>query len=128
MPTTCANCRAEVGDAAFCPQCGRAVLSPQSADQSERASASGDRGRSHRHRRAARCPLPVEPAPAASTPGPVRFPLYADELDVAAHSQPPAEHPGHDDPPRRSGSRHRRPTTTMTTTAAAGAVQPGCPG
>ena len=31
MTATCANCRAEVGDAAFCPHCGQAVLSPQSA-------------------------------------------------------------------------------------------------
>ena len=93
MTTTCANCRAEVGDAAFCPQCGRAVLSPQSADQSGRREPLTDTA----ERPAVR--VPVEPAPAASTPAPVRFPLYVDELDVAAHGQPPAEHTVHDEPP-----------------------------
>ena len=35
MPTTCATCRAEVGEAAACPRCGTVVLSPQSSNQSD---------------------------------------------------------------------------------------------
>jgi hypothetical protein len=119
MPTTtCANCRAEVGDAAFCPRCGRVVLSPQSADQSTDQSADESAGQGAdqpadeslgqatgvareeptdtAERPAAR--RSVEPAPAASTPGPARFPLYADDLDVAAHSRPRADHTGHEEP------------------------------
>ncbi len=87
MTTTCARCGAEVGDAAACPQCGQMVLSPQSAgdwrtDTAERVPVRG----------------PVEPAPAASTPGPPRFPMYADEAgeSVSAHVEPnlpPAPYP-----------------------------------
>jgi hypothetical protein len=94
MTTTCANCSADVGDAAFCPQCGRAVLSPQSVDQSPRAPREWPTDTAERP--AGR--MPVEPAPAASTPGPARFPLYADDLDVAGHSRPPAEHTAPDEP------------------------------
>jgi len=103
MTTTCANCRAEVGDAAFCPQCGRAVLSPQSVDPSldlplhRSAPAPRDSTTDTAERPAAR--VPVEPAPATTTPGPVRFPLYADDIDVAGHVKPPGEHTGPDDPP-----------------------------
>jgi hypothetical protein len=95
MTTTCASCRAEVGDAAYCPQCGRAVLSPQSVDPS--APARRDPVTDTAERPPVR--VPVEPAPAASMPAPVRFPLYADDLDVAAHTQPPGEHTRHDEPP-----------------------------
>jgi hypothetical protein len=104
MPTTCATCRAEVGDAAACPHCGTVVLSPQSTDQSTDHSTdqSGDQssyqldqqqgtdGRSDTSER--RPPrAPVAPAPAMTTPAPARYPLYADELDVVGHSSLPPE-------------------------------------
>ena len=92
MPTTCASCRAEVGDAAFCPQCGQAVLSPQSAGQTAPPPTRGDWRTDTAERAATRSP--VEPAPATTTPGPVRFPLYADELDVHGHTQGPTEDTG----------------------------------
>ena len=79
MTTTCANCRAEVGDAAYCPQCGQPVLSPQSAP---------DWRTDTTERPAVRAPF--EPPPAVTTPGPPRFPLYADQAgdSVEAHVDP----------------------------------------
>jgi hypothetical protein len=89
--TTCARCGAEVGDASACPQCGQKVLSPQSSDQSSDQSSSGwtpepPDWRTDTAERPAGRP-PEEPQPAASTPGPPRFPLYADEAEesVSAH-------------------------------------------
>ena len=73
MTTTCANCRAEVGDAAYCPQCGQPVLSPQSAP---------DWRTDTTERPAVRAPF--EPPPAVTTPGPPRFPLYADQATTPA--------------------------------------------
>ena len=87
MTVRCANCRAEVGDATTCPACGTPVLSPQSVEQSDWRTDTAERsvGRP-----------PVEPAPAASMPTAVRYPLYADELDVAADSgQPPQPPPAY---------------------------------
>ena len=68
MTTTCANCRAEVGDAAYCPQCGHAVLSPQSAPPPP--SGRPDWRTDTSERPATRAP--VEPPPAVVTPGPPR--------------------------------------------------------
>ncbi|MEO6509414.1 MAG: hypothetical protein ABIO16_00375 [Nocardioides sp.] len=94
--TTCARCGSEVGDAAACAQCGQRVLSPQSGGRSSdppEDTAVGDWRTETAERPAVR--LPVQPAPAASTPGPPRFPLYADELhadeaeeSVSAHVVP----------------------------------------
>ena len=90
MTTTCANCRAEVGDAAYCPECGQAVLSPQSSPSS------GGRPdwRTDTFERPAER-VPVEPPPAVITPGPPRFPLYADgtEDGVEPHVDPQAHRP-----------------------------------
>jgi hypothetical protein len=88
MTTTCANCRAEVGDAAYCPQCGHAVLSPQSAPPT--ASGRPDWRTDTSERPATRAP--VEPPPAVVTPGPPRYPLYADDTtdSVEAHVEPDA--------------------------------------
>jgi hypothetical protein len=90
--TTCAKCGADVGDAAACPQCGQVVLSPQSAEQ---------RLDDWRTGTAERPPVrpPIEPAPAGSMPGPPRFPLYADQLDVSTHGHQPRGHVGYDQPP-----------------------------
>jgi hypothetical protein len=87
MTTTCANCRAEVGDAAYCPICGHAVLSPQSAPASPR----GPDWRTDTSERPS-TRAPVEPAPAVVTPGPPRYPLYADATtdSVEAHVEPDA--------------------------------------
>ena len=92
MTTTCANCRAEVGDAAYCPQCGHAVLSPQSAPTTPSDGPDTDTS----ERPATRAP--VEPPPAVITPGPPRYPLYADDTtdSVEAHADarptpPPAD-------------------------------------
>ncbi len=103
MTTTCANCRAEVGDAAYCPQCGQPVLSPQSAP---------DWRTDTTERPAVRAPF--EPPPAVTTPGPPRFPLYADQAgdSVEAHVDPRSQEtpthptnfvddPDHDDDGRR---------------------------
>ena len=97
MTTTCASCGAEVGDAAACPQCGHAVLSPQSAPPPP--SVRPDWRTDTAERPAVRAP--VEPAPAVVTPGPPRFPLYADETadSVEAHvgpGRPPAPPPATD--------------------------------
>jgi hypothetical protein len=101
MPTTCATCRAEVGDAAACPRCGTVVLSPQSSDQSSDQSSNlyDDQARDPLTDTAERRPppAPVVPAPAAGTPAPARYPLYADDLDVVAHSGPPTEGNSYDD-------------------------------
>jgi hypothetical protein len=88
MTTTCANCRAEVGDAAYCPQCGHAVLSPQSAPPTP--SGRPDWRTDTSERPATRAP--VEPPPAVVTPGPPRYPLYADDTtdSVEAHVEPDA--------------------------------------
>ena len=88
MTTTCANCRAEVGDAAYCPQCGHAVLSPQSAPPTP--SGRPDWRTDTSERPATRAP--VEPPPAVITPGPPRYPLYADDTtdSVEAHVDPDA--------------------------------------
>ena len=75
MTTTCANCRAEVGDAAYCPQCGHAVLSPQSAPPTPGGRPDWRTDTSERPATRA----PVEPPPAVVTPGPPRYPLYADD-------------------------------------------------
>lgn len=99
--TTCAHCGAEVGDASSCPRCGRLVTAPLSApwrtDTAERPAVRDA----------------VEPAPAASMPGPARYPLYADEdaqtyAETAVHhpvSAPPAylppEGPSYDEPAER---------------------------
>jgi hypothetical protein len=88
MTTTCANCRAEVGDAAYCPQCGHAVLSPQSAPPTPG-------GRPDRRSDTSERPVtraPVEPPHAVTTPGPPRYPLYADDTtdSVEAHVDPDA--------------------------------------
>jgi hypothetical protein len=100
MTTTCAKCRAEVGDAEYCPRCGQAILSPQST------------GTDTAERPAVR--YPVVPAPAGSMPGPARFPMYADQLGEAAHAEPtrevtlPAPRPPHveddDDGPGRAAA------------------------
>ena len=71
MTTTCANCRAEVGDAAYCPQCGHAVLSPQSAPPDLRA-AEPDWRTDTSERPAARAP--VEPPPRRGHPGSAALP------------------------------------------------------
>ena len=86
MTSTCAHCGAELGDAEYCPQCGQAVLSPQSRQRPPE----GDDWRSDTAERPA-IRAPIEPAPAASTPGPPRFPLYADETtdDVSGHADTP---------------------------------------
>ena len=88
MTTTCANCRAEVGDAAHCPQCGHAVLSPQSSHPT--ATRRPDWRTDTSERPATRAP--VEPPPAVITPGPPRYPLYADDTtdSVEAHVDPDA--------------------------------------
>jgi len=88
MTTTCANCRAEVGDAAYCPQCGHAVLSPQSTPPPP--SGRPDWRTDTSERPATRAP--VEPPPAVVTPGPPRYPLYADDTtdSVEAHVDPEA--------------------------------------
>ena len=98
MPTTCASCRAEVGDAAFCPQCGQAVLSPQSAGQSAPPPTRGD-WRTRHGRTRSRPGVPSNPPRPTTTPGPVRFPLYADELDVHGHTHGPTEDTGYQDRP-----------------------------
>ena len=85
--TACARCGAELGDASACPQCGQKVLSPQSSDQSSSGPApEAPDWRTDTAERPA-VPPPVEPQPAATTPGPPRFPLYADEAEesVSAH-------------------------------------------
>ena len=113
MTTTCANCRAEVGDAAYCPECGQQVLSPQSAPD----------WRTDTTERPAVRP-PFEPPPAVTTPGPPRFPLYADQAgdSVEAHVDPRST--------RRPLRRTRRTswTTRTTTTPGTAARWPGCPG
>lgn len=88
MTTTCANCRAEVGDAAHCPQCGHVVLSPQSSHPT--ATRRPDWRTDTSERPATRAP--VEPPPAVITPGPPRYPLYADDTtdSVEAHVDPDA--------------------------------------
>src|SRR4051812_43044535 len=88
MITTCANCRAEVGDAAYCLQCGHAVLSPQVTRPTPNDGPDGRTDTSERP--AARAP--VEPPPAVVTPGPPRYPLYADDTadSVQAHVEPHA--------------------------------------
>jgi len=92
--TTCARCRAEVGDAPYCPRCGQAVLSPQgphtdeptgqdpSTEEPEASSENDEEGdwRTNTLERPA-VRAPVEPAPAQSTPTSARYPLFADELD-----------------------------------------------
>jgi hypothetical protein len=93
--TTCARCRAEVGDAPYCPRCGQAVLSPQGAhaDTStteaspEEPGTSGEQGdwRTDTLERPA-VRAPVEPIPAESTPTPARYPLFADEVDAPDES------------------------------------------
>ncbi len=90
MTVTCANCGAEVGDAASCPACGAVVLSPQSAVQQP------SDWRTDTAERPAGRPA-VEPA-SASTPMPARYPLYADDLDVTAHAEPPHEAPAYAPP------------------------------
>jgi hypothetical protein len=84
MTVRCANCRAELGDAMTCPACGTTVLSPQSVEQSDWRTDTAERSLGR---------PPVEPAPAASMPTAVRYPLYADELDVAADSAQPPQPP-----------------------------------
>jgi hypothetical protein len=87
--TTCARCGSELGDAAACPQCGQKVLSPQSGGQSGTSPMEDTSVADWRTETAERPAVrtPVEPAPATSTPGPPRFPLYADaaEESVSAH-------------------------------------------
>ncbi len=86
--TTCARCGSEVADAAACPQCGQKVLSPQSGAQSfeQREDTSVPDWRTETAERPA-VRTPVVPAPATSTPGPPRFPLYADEADEADEAE-----------------------------------------
>jgi hypothetical protein len=88
MITTCANCRAEVGDAAYCPQCGHAVLSPQATPPTPNDGP--DRRTDTSARSSTRAP--VEPPHAVVTPGPPRYPLYADDTTdrVEAHAEPDA--------------------------------------
>jgi hypothetical protein len=82
MTTTCASCGSEVGDAPSCPSCGAAVLSPQTGPQPRTPST----WRTDTAERAALREA-VEPA-SAPIPAPARYPLFADELDVAAHREP----------------------------------------
>jgi hypothetical protein len=85
--TTCARCRAEVGDAPYCPRCGQAVLSPQEPHSDapteqappEEPDEPGDWRTDTLERPVVR--VPVEPAPAESRPTPARYPLFADEVD-----------------------------------------------
>jgi hypothetical protein len=77
--TTCARCRAEVGDAPYCPRCGQAVLSPQEP-VSDAPAEPGEWRSDTAERPAVRAP--VEPAPAESTPIPARYPLFADEVEA----------------------------------------------
>jgi hypothetical protein len=110
--TTCARCGADVGDAASCPRCGQVVLSPQSPQVRPEDWRPEDWRTEEWRTGAAERPavrVPVEPAPAGSMPGPARFPLYADELDVAAHPEPPAYAPA---PPPASDDRGDRDSSS----------------
>ena len=101
--TTCARCRAEVGDAPYCPRCGQAVLSPQHVVSDEPTTQEPqpqgpDEPGDWRTDTLERTPVraPVEPAPAETTPTPARYPLFADEVGgpddpadpVTAHPAP----------------------------------------
>jgi hypothetical protein len=95
--TTCARCRAEVGDAPYCPRCGQAVLSPQKpvsdepTTQEPQQPQDPDEPGDWRSDTLERTPVraPVEPAPAETTPIPARYPLFADEVDDPDHHDEP---------------------------------------
>src|SRR5690348_9189823 len=64
----CAHCGAGAGGASSCPRCGRLGEAGGWSGRTATAERPAARG-------------PVEPAAAASYPGPARYPLYADEDD-----------------------------------------------